>query len=125
MDEEHLWSNCRSPDTTQDEHTQFKDMLFAHHHCFAYSQTDLTGYAGPQSFTINGEFDRAKTAGKHGHPPPAIFRKARHHSPLEIQIANDKCGTPRDANLIEPATGGDNACHLTFPAKRYPIQSQG
>jgi hypothetical protein len=49
---------------------------------------------------------------------------ALHHSPLETQIANDKCGTQRDANLIKPASGGDNACNLTFPAKRYPIQSK-
>jgi hypothetical protein len=40
-DGEQFRTFCRSPDTTQDEHTHFKDMLFAHHHCFAHSQTDL------------------------------------------------------------------------------------
>jgi hypothetical protein len=33
----------------------------------------------------------------------------------------DKCGKLRDANLVEPATGGDYACNLRFPAKKDPV----
>jgi hypothetical protein len=79
-DEANGWVFGNHPQQTPGEAQQFKDMLIAHKHCFAYSMNDLPGYSGsvgPLTLPLLTSGD--------------IVRRPRRHSAVECSIIDEKC----------------------------------
>ena len=79
-DEANGWVFGNHPQQTPVEAQQFKDMLIAHKHCFAYSMNDLPGYSGsvgPLTLPLLTSGD--------------IVRRPRRHSAVECGIIDEKC----------------------------------
>ena len=88
-DETNGWVFGNHPGQTPSQAQQFKEMLIAHKHCFAYSMEDLPGYngsVGPLTLPLLSTGD--------------IVRKPRRHSAVECNIIDEKCKELEALGLI-------------------------
>jgi hypothetical protein len=81
------------PDFTQEQQQRLEQLVRRFHGAMAFKMEDITGYNG----TLAAEFKIDLTTDE------PIFERARQKSPLERQVANEKCEALHAAGFIERA----------------------
>lgn len=110
-DAEHQWIYGGHPELTSERKTRLREVLLQEQGAFAYSLNDLPGYSG--------ELGDVVIKMKHDKP---IWTPERKHSPLELQIGDEKVGEMLAAGIISQIStlGAKYASAVTMPAKKAP-----
>ncbi|GLC44517.1 hypothetical protein PLESTB_000064800 [Pleodorina starrii] len=106
-DEQGGFTWCERSDMTPAVKAQFKELMQRYDKVFARSLKDLGCYTG--------EMGPARIELVHDRP---IWQPQRQHSPLELQIQEEKCAELRDAGIIVPSSSTKYAMNVTMPAKK-------